>query len=68
MPAYKFLFEKRRQGETSSPNALKLEGDLAPEPGWEVVPTADALALVAYLQSLKVTEALYEAPATVAVE
>ena len=68
MPAYEFLFEKRRQGEAPSPNALKLEGDLAPEPGWEIVPTADALALVAYLQSLKVTEALYEAPTTVAVE
>ena len=66
MPGYRFLFEKRRIGEAPSPVALQLTGELAPGDGWEIVPTADALALVAYLQSLKVTEALYEAPTTVA--
>lgn len=66
MPDYRFLFEKRRIGAAPSPTALQLTGDLAPPDGWEIVPTADALALVAYLQSLKVTEALFEAPTTVA--
>lgn len=65
MPAYKFLFEERPIGDTPSPNALKLEGDLAPKAGMEIVPKAEALELVAYLQSLKVTEPLYEAPTTV---
>jgi len=65
MPAYGFLFNVRPIGETPSPNALKLEGEFAPAAGYEVVPTAEALALVAYLQSLKVTSALYEAPAPV---
>jgi cytochrome c oxidase cbb3-type subunit II len=64
MPAYRFLFEEHRIGDAPSPDALKLEGDLAPKPGMEIVPKADALALVAYLQSLKVTEPLYEAPTT----
>lgn len=63
MPAYQFLFKVRPVGETPSPNALQLEGEFAPPAGQEVVPTAEALALVAYLQSLKVTAALYEAPA-----
>jgi len=63
MPAYRFLFSKRRVGDTPSPNALQVAGV---EDGWEVVPTPDALALVAYLQSLKVTEPLYEAPSAAA--
>lgn len=65
MPAYRYLFKVRPIGDQPSPNALQLEGDVAPPPGHEVVPTAEALALVAYLQSLKVTEALFEAPAPV---
>jgi cbb3-type cytochrome oxidase cytochrome c subunit len=63
MPSYQFLFEKRRVGDHPSPNALKLEGALAPGAGWEIVPRPEALRLVAYLQSLKQTEPLYEAPA-----
>ena len=66
MPDYRFLFEKRRIIDGPSPHALKLEGALAPGEGWEVVPTTKALALVAYLQSLNVSESLYEAPTTVA--
>jgi cbb3-type cytochrome oxidase cytochrome c subunit len=64
MPAYPFLFETRRIGEAPSPNALKLEDEFAPEEGFEVVPTEEALALVAYLQSQRNTEGLYEAPVT----
>ena len=49
IPPYRFLFERRRVQGEPSPDALDLP-DL--EPGWEVVPSDDARALVAYLQSL----------------
>ena len=52
MPTYPFLFEKKEMSGSSSANALKLEGNATPEEGYEVVPTQDAVALVAYLQSL----------------
>jgi cytochrome c oxidase cbb3-type subunit 2 len=53
MPAYDFLFEVRpiRPGQ-ASPHALKLAGKAAPAPGYEVVPTPRASALVAYLRAL----------------
>jgi cytochrome c oxidase cbb3-type subunit 2 len=55
MPPYRFLFEERRVGVGAqhSDLALKLTGALEPRPGWEVVPSARARALVAYLTSLK---------------
>ncbi|MCU0770243.1 MAG: cbb3-type cytochrome c oxidase subunit II [Verrucomicrobia bacterium] len=62
MPPYRFLFEKRKIRQTPSPDALVLEGDLAPEPGFEIVPTGEAKALVAYLLSLKTDVPLFEAP------
>jgi hypothetical protein len=43
-----------------------LEGEFAPEPGFEIVPTADARALVAYLLSLNTDVPLFEAPFTAA--
>ena len=66
MPSYRFLFEKRKIGRQPSPNALNLTGALAPEAGYEVVPTEKALELVAYLQSLQSDAPLFEAPMTVA--
>ncbi|HVW20687.1 MAG TPA: cbb3-type cytochrome c oxidase subunit II [Opitutaceae bacterium] len=49
MPAYAFLFEKERiQGQLSS-HALDVSGV---EPGWQVVATPRAEALVSYLLSL----------------
>jgi len=52
MPAYRFLYEKRRIAGERSDNALELTGsDAAPE-GWEIVPSYDAKCLVAYLMSL----------------
>jgi len=61
MPAYQFLYEKRRisriKGEPSA-DALQL-GNLLPE-GWEVVPTYDAKCLVAFLMSLDQSHALSE--------
>jgi cbb3-type cytochrome oxidase cytochrome c subunit len=65
MPAYHFLYEKRRIGGERAADALKLgEGDAVPE-GWEVVPTYDAKCLVAYLMSLDQSHALKEVKATI---
>jgi cbb3-type cytochrome oxidase cytochrome c subunit len=66
MPPYPFLFEKRRIGRHPSPGALVLTGDLAPPPGYEVVPTQAAVALAAYLTSLHADAPLFVAPLTVA--
>jgi cbb3-type cytochrome oxidase cytochrome c subunit len=67
MPPYRFLFEKRKlkAGRAPSPDALKLTGAFAPDAGFEIVPTADAQALVAYLRSLKSDAPLFEAPMSV---
>ncbi|HEX7518299.1 MAG TPA: cbb3-type cytochrome c oxidase subunit II [Chthoniobacterales bacterium] len=64
MPAYHFLYDKRRISGERATDALKLgEGDAVPE-GWEVVPTYDAKCLVAYLMSLDQSHALKEVKAT----
>ena len=56
MPSYAFLFDTHlAKGRQASFQALKLTGKFAPAAGDEVVPTARARALVAYLQSLKDT-------------
>jgi cbb3-type cytochrome oxidase cytochrome c subunit len=52
MPAYRFLYEKRRITGQRSADALPLSGADAPPVGWEVVPTYDAKCLVAYLMAL----------------
>lgn len=66
MPAYRFLYEKRRIGGERAADALKLgEVDAVPE-GWEVVPTYDAKCLVAYLMSLDQSHALNELKPTAA--
>ena len=66
MPAYHFLYEKRRIGGERSAEALKLTGPDAPADGWEIVPTYDAKCLVAYLMSLDQSHELKEAKAMVA--
>jgi cbb3-type cytochrome oxidase cytochrome c subunit len=65
MPPYRFLFEQRKIGRHPSPDALPLTGSLAPKPGYEIVPTEQAVALVAYLRSLRADAPLYEAPLSV---
>jgi len=60
MPAYKFLYEKRRVGGEQSAVALNLRGEGAPGEGWEIVPTYDAKCLVAYLMSLNQSHPLNE--------
>jgi cbb3-type cytochrome oxidase cytochrome c subunit len=66
MPSYRFLFEKRRIERVRSPDALALPPDLAPEPGYEVLPSPEAKALVAYLISLHADAPLFDAPFTAA--
>jgi cytochrome c oxidase cbb3-type subunit 2 len=53
MPAYRFLFITRRIDGQPSQDALVLPREDAPPAGFEIVPTPEARALVAYLLSLK---------------
>ena len=53
MPAYRFLFLTRRITGQPSGDALAVTGADAPPAGYEIVPTAEAKSLVAYLLSLK---------------
>lgn len=65
MPAYRFLFETRKIQGKRSEDALNLPAEYVPA-GYEVVPTHEALALVAYLQSLHAGVPLFEVPLSVA--
>jgi cytochrome c oxidase cbb3-type subunit 2 len=56
MPSYRHLFEKRRAGKVPSPNAVASEGN------YEILPTRDANALVAYLLSLRTDTAIFATP------
>ena len=60
MPAYRFLYEKRRIAGQRSAGALQLSGADAPPEGWEVVPTYDAKCVVAYLMGLNQSHPLKE--------
>ena len=64
MPAYHFLYEKRRIGGQVAADALTLAGGDSVAEGWEVVPTYDARCLVAYLMSLDQSHALKEVKGT----
>lgn len=64
MPAYRFLFDKRKVGKVASADALKLTGEFAPPAGFEIVPTDKARELVAYLLSLRADAPLFESPVT----
>jgi cbb3-type cytochrome oxidase cytochrome c subunit len=70
MPAYRFLYEKRRIAGERSAEALQLSGPDAPPEGWEIVPTYDAKCVVAYLMGLNQSHSLKDvrsvgaAPAT----
>jgi cbb3-type cytochrome oxidase cytochrome c subunit len=66
MPAYPFLFEKRKIEGAPSSDALALPAPVAPPAGYEIVPTPDAKALVAYLLSLRADAALFSTPLAVA--
>jgi cbb3-type cytochrome oxidase cytochrome c subunit len=66
MPSYRFLCEQRKIKRHPSADALALPGDLAPPPGYEIVPRHAAKALAAYLVSLRSEAPLFAAPMTVA--
>jgi cytochrome c oxidase cbb3-type subunit 2 len=54
MPSYRFLFTTRRvTGGAPAADALVFDERDRPAPGYEVLPTAEGQALVAYLLSLK---------------
>lgn len=62
MPPHRWLFSVQGIQGGASTNALKLTAPFAPADGFEVLPTHDALALVAYLDNLRVDVGLFEAP------
>lgn len=62
MPPYRFLFEQRKLNVGEKPSVDALPSGLGVAEGYEVVPTADARALVAYLLSLRSDAVLFEAP------
>jgi cytochrome c oxidase cbb3-type subunit 2 len=60
MPSYRYLFQKRKIVSERSADALDLkDADAAPD-GYEIVPSLEAKALVAYLLSLDRTHPLKE--------
>jgi cytochrome c oxidase cbb3-type subunit 2 len=59
MPPYQFLFAKRKIGPLPSRNALNIPNTPA---GYEIVPSAKAQDLVAYLQSLRGDVSIFESP------
>ncbi|RFC45544.1 MAG: cytochrome c oxidase cbb3-type subunit 2 [Verrucomicrobia bacterium] len=61
MPSYAYLFEERKISGHPSTDALVLPANLAPKAGFEIVPSADAKALVSYLASLNRSSPLKEA-------
>ncbi|MEO6872107.1 MAG: cbb3-type cytochrome c oxidase subunit II [Chthoniobacterales bacterium] len=67
MPAYRFLYEKRRISGTISSDAINFAGDTDDpvEAGWEIVPSYDAKCLVAYLMSRDQSHPLKEAKSPV---
>lgn len=60
MPSFRFLYEKRRISGERAADALPLTGPAAADEGWEIVPSYDAKALVAYLMSLDQSHELKE--------
>ena len=65
MPPYRFLFQTRKVGRGVSADALNnLPPELAPPPGYEIVPRPEAVALAAYLVSLRADAPLFDAPFT----
>ncbi|MGB7768974.1 MAG: cbb3-type cytochrome c oxidase subunit II [Verrucomicrobiia bacterium] len=64
MPPFRYLFRVQKIGRGPSPDALNLPKGFAPPPGYEVVPTARARELAAYLLSLHTDVPLHDAPFT----
>lgn len=65
MPAYPYLFVEREIAGQRSDLAVNVTGPRQPRPGFEIVPTSEAIDLVGYLMSLKRDYPLPEAPVPV---
>ncbi|MHB1560466.1 MAG: cbb3-type cytochrome c oxidase subunit II [Isosphaeraceae bacterium] len=61
MPSFRFLYERRKIVGQPTHRAIQFPADRALKAGYEVVPTPEATALVAYLLSLDHTVPLREA-------
>jgi cytochrome c oxidase cbb3-type subunit 2 len=64
MPPFRYLFRIQKIGGEPSPDALNLPKGFTPPAGYEVVPTAQAKELAAYLLSLQADVPLHDAPFT----
>jgi cbb3-type cytochrome oxidase cytochrome c subunit len=62
MPPFRYLFQVKKIGNKASPDALIFPKGFEPPAGYEVVPTAEAQELAAYLLSLRADVPLYDAP------
>ncbi len=62
MPPFRYLFEQRKLKVGEKPADDALPASVGVPAGYEVVPTDDARALVAYLQSLHSDAILFETP------
>jgi cbb3-type cytochrome oxidase cytochrome c subunit len=64
MPPYRFLYERRvlTNGAAIPPEAIPLTAADANSPAEVIIPSEDAVALAAYLTSLKADALLFEAP------
>ncbi len=64
MPPYRFLYERRplNNGAVLPPDAILLTAADANSPAQYIIPSEDAVALAAYLTSLKAEALLFEAP------
>jgi cytochrome c oxidase cbb3-type subunit 2 len=63
MPGYPYLYKEQKIVGQGTPDALRFPPGYknAPAPGYEIVPTDEARALVTYLLSLKLDYELPEA-------
>ena len=62
MPSYAFLYEKRKINGQPSAEALTLPSTIKVQEDYEIIPTEEAKALVAYLLSLDQSYSLPESP------
>jgi len=64
MPSFRYLFEVRKIGNATSPDALVFPKGSGPPAGYEVVLKPEARELAMYLLSLRANAPLYSAPFT----
>jgi cbb3-type cytochrome oxidase cytochrome c subunit len=65
MAPYHYLFDKRKLEGSPSPDALPAFGSFTPPVGYEIIPKPEALALAAYLVSLRTDAPIFPTPMSV---